>query len=314
MSEIILHHYAASPFAEKVRVLLGYKGLAWRSVDIPVVMPKPDLLALTGGYRKTPVLQIGCDVYCDTPRIARALDALAPERPIFRAEQAATSMASGRFFDRELFLGAIAMAFHPSVAASSAVALGGPDKVAAFAEDRARFMGSAPVRPPRREDGRVVVMETLRQLDSQLRLTGPFLTGESFGWVDACAYHPLWTLRSNTALAPLLDEYPDVLRWMDAIAAFGHGRPTILSADDALAACRSAKPALQPGPQLSLERLELGAFVEIAANDYGMEPTVGRLVHVGADALAIARHDERAGAVVVHFPRIGFVVKARRAD
>jgi len=70
MADIILHHFDASPFAEKVRVALGIKGLAWHSVEIPMVMPKPDLVALTGGYRKTPVMQIGADVYCDTARIA----------------------------------------------------------------------------------------------------------------------------------------------------------------------------------------------------------------------------------------------------
>lgn len=41
---------------------------------IPPVMPKPDLVALTGGYRKTPVLQVGADVYCDTALIARRLE------------------------------------------------------------------------------------------------------------------------------------------------------------------------------------------------------------------------------------------------
>jgi hypothetical protein len=66
MSELILHHYPTSPFAEKARLLLGFKGLSWRSVHISPVMPKPDLTALTGGYRKTPVLQIGADIYCDT--------------------------------------------------------------------------------------------------------------------------------------------------------------------------------------------------------------------------------------------------------
>ncbi|MDH5175928.1 MAG: glutathione S-transferase N-terminal domain-containing protein, partial [Gammaproteobacteria bacterium] len=54
MSELILHHFDWSPYAEKVRVLLGIKGLAWRSVQIPMISPKPDLTALTGGYRKTP--------------------------------------------------------------------------------------------------------------------------------------------------------------------------------------------------------------------------------------------------------------------
>ena len=75
MHELILHHYPTSPFAEKGRLLLGFKQLSWRSVMIPPVMPKPDLTALTGGYRKTPVLQIGADIYCDTALIARRLEA-----------------------------------------------------------------------------------------------------------------------------------------------------------------------------------------------------------------------------------------------
>ncbi len=44
-----------------VRVAFGIKGLAWKSVIIPRILPKPDLMPLTGGYRKTPVLQIGAD-------------------------------------------------------------------------------------------------------------------------------------------------------------------------------------------------------------------------------------------------------------
>jgi glutathione S-transferase len=52
-----------SPFSEKIRLILGYKKLAWKSVIIPRMMPKPDVVALTGGYRRTPVLQIGADIY-----------------------------------------------------------------------------------------------------------------------------------------------------------------------------------------------------------------------------------------------------------
>src|SRR5262245_49317040 len=74
MRELILHHYDISPYAEKIRAIMGFKRLAWRSVHIPIVMPKPDLTALTGGYRLTPVLQIGADVYCDTKVIARRLE------------------------------------------------------------------------------------------------------------------------------------------------------------------------------------------------------------------------------------------------
>ena len=36
----------------KIRCLLGYKNASYQTVEIPVIMPKPDLMALTGGYRK----------------------------------------------------------------------------------------------------------------------------------------------------------------------------------------------------------------------------------------------------------------------
>ena len=77
MTEPILHHYPVSPFAEKIRTMLGFKRLGWKSVQIPVVLPKHDVVALTGGYRKTPILQIGADIYCDTALIARVLERLA---------------------------------------------------------------------------------------------------------------------------------------------------------------------------------------------------------------------------------------------
>ena len=62
MTELILHHYPGSPFSEKVRVVLGMKGMRWRSVMVPSLLPKPDVVALTGGYRRSPFMQIGADI------------------------------------------------------------------------------------------------------------------------------------------------------------------------------------------------------------------------------------------------------------
>jgi glutathione S-transferase len=73
-NEIIFHHYPTSPFSEKIRLIFGIKKLVWRSVEIPNMMPKPDLVPLTGGYRRTPVMQIGADIICDTQLIARELE------------------------------------------------------------------------------------------------------------------------------------------------------------------------------------------------------------------------------------------------
>src|SRR5580658_4685038 len=95
----ILHHYAMSPFAEKIRTILGFKNLEWTSVDIPRVLPKPDVVALTGGYRKTPVLQIGADIYCDTALIAKVLERLKPTPSLFPADSAALASTLAQWAD-----------------------------------------------------------------------------------------------------------------------------------------------------------------------------------------------------------------------
>src|SRR5437773_3676520 len=102
MSDIILDHYCESPYAEKIRLILGFKRLAWRSVIIPMIMPKPGLTALTGGYRKTPVLQLGAEIYCDTDLITRTIERLHPEPSLFPDDGAALSYMLGAW-QQELF-------------------------------------------------------------------------------------------------------------------------------------------------------------------------------------------------------------------
>jgi glutathione S-transferase len=92
---LLLHHYDEAPFAEKIRLIFGIKGLSWNSVIIPSAMPKPDLMPLTGGYRRTPVLQIGADIYCDTQLIAAVLERLYPTPTIFPDGNAGLAYALG---------------------------------------------------------------------------------------------------------------------------------------------------------------------------------------------------------------------------
>src|ERR1044072_9566675 len=92
----ILHHYDFSNYSEKVRIALGYKSAHWYSVTVPSVLPKPDLVALTGGYRHTPVLQIGADIYCDTRLIADELDRRFPERPLLLPQTRGLALPVGR--------------------------------------------------------------------------------------------------------------------------------------------------------------------------------------------------------------------------
>src|SRR6202142_4607979 len=128
MTDIILHHYDMSPYSEKVRLGLGLKGLAWGSVEVPVIMPKPNLTALTGGYRKTPVLQIGADIYCDSQLIMRELERRHPTPSFYPAGHGAAD-ALAWWAEKTTFSPAAGIVFAKR-----------PPPLA-FLEDRAKFSG-----------------------------------------------------------------------------------------------------------------------------------------------------------------------------
>src|SRR5882757_5183045 len=130
MTDIILHHYDTSPYSEKVRLGFGLKGLAWASVELPQIMPKPNLTALTGDYRKTPVLQIGADIYCDSQLIMRELERRYPTPSFYPAGHGAAD-ALAWWAEKTTFLPAVSIAFakRPEVL---------PEE---FLEDRVKFSG-----------------------------------------------------------------------------------------------------------------------------------------------------------------------------
>ena len=236
------------------------------------------------------------------------LDEIAPARPVYRPEQTAVAIPAARWFDRHLFFAVLPLMLQPAAWAATEASMGA-EAFAGFLRDRGPMMAAARVKPPALGDARVLFDQTLRSLDAQLGAAGPFLSGDAIGWVDFCAYHPLWMLRSTGVLASELVAFAHVTRWMERVAALGHGDPQPLCASDALAICRSSAPrsrAEASGP--ALEGIALGSTIEVAADDYALEPSAGRLVMATLDELAIERHDDRAGRVVVHFPRMGYRV------
>src|ERR1700759_1617078 len=106
---IILHHFDQSPFSEKIRLIFGLKNIAWTSVQISRIMPRPDLMPLTGGYRKTPVMQIGADIYCDTQIIVRELERRFPAPAIVRDK--GLSYGIGQWVDKPFFQAVIPLVF-----------------------------------------------------------------------------------------------------------------------------------------------------------------------------------------------------------
>jgi glutathione S-transferase len=307
MSELILHHYPNSPFAEKVRLILGHKQLAWKSVFIPMIMPKPDLAALTGGYRKTPVLQIGADIYCDTALICDVLEQLSPTPTIHPDAVKGAACIVAQWADSALFTAAMAYNFQPAGVAQ--VFAGAPaEGVQAFVADRAAMRSGAPRMAS--TDAAATYKSYLGRIANML-LGQDFLFGAQPCVADFAAYHPLWFTQERTpALAGILDAAPEVQSWMARMKAIGHGTPGKCSAQEALQIACSSTPAAVQGDVFQDEHgIALGSQVVIAADNFGLEPTEGKLVAATRTRYTLHRTDDRAGTVHVHFPRVGFTLK-----
>lgn len=305
MTDLILHHFDASPFSEKVRLVLGLKRLNWKSVKVPLRLPKPDVVALTGGYRRTPFLQIGADIYCDTALMCRVIDRLAPEPPLYPPAATGMQHVLAQWADTALFWAAVPYTLQP---AGFAYAFGNvpPEEVQALAADRAAM--TAGMRRVTRVDATAQLTSYLGWLESLLAGGQAFLLGDAPCIADVAVAHSLWFIRLAPPVAGVLAPFGKLAAWYDRVIAFGHGRDEPLSSGDAIAiAARTgahAPAAVEPGLGF-----EAGAPVTVAATDYGTDPIAGTLVGLSISEVAIERRDERAGTVHVHFPRIGFQIK-----
>jgi len=306
---LILHHYPMSPFSEKIRLVLGFKQLAWQSVIIPTIMPKPDLVALTGGYRKTPVLQIGADMYCDTALICRVLEQREPTPSLYPDSiNAALADTLAQWADGTLFWAA--MGYNLQKAGLEELFASQPAQaVKDFAADRSAMANG--LSRPRASDATVAYRAYLQRLAAML--TGQaFLLGPQPCLADFAAYHPLWFTRTQVpGMASILHTVPGVLAWMDRMAAFGHGEMSRLSATDAIATCAlDARSGGQNDSEFQDDHgIPLGSQVSITAESFGSEATLGELVEATRHHYTLRREDPRAGVVRVHFPRIGYVLK-----
>jgi glutathione S-transferase len=311
MPDLILHHYPMSPFAEKARLMLGFKGLAWKSVFIPSVMPKPDVVALTGGYRRTPLLQIGADIYCDTALIATVLEHLKPAPVLFPEHLKGVTRIVSQWADSTLFWAAMGHTLSPKGAAAM-FGKQPPEVGQAFAADRSAMRNG--MTSLRAGDAASAYRSYLRRLANMLH-EQPFLFGDAPCIADFAAYHPLWFTRVvNPPMAGILDATPGVLSWMDRMAALGHGQPAKFTSTEAIAVAAAAEPAPLADEAFQDDHgIALGSRVTVAAESFGPETTGGTLIAATRTHYTLERTDDRAGRVHVHFPRIGYVLKEVRA-
>ncbi|MCV2369094.1 glutathione S-transferase family protein [Roseateles oligotrophus] len=305
MTELILHHYAGSPFSEKIRLILGYKGLAWQGVTVPVICPKPDVLALTGGYRRTPFLQIGADIFCDSALIAEVVEARQPTPSLFPPETAGAERILAQWADRQLFWAAASYTLQPAGAA--AIFAGAPPEFrAAFAADRALMTAGS--ERPSSLDAAAELHSYLSWLEHMLADGRPFLLGAAATLADFSVAQSIWFIRLAPPVASILEPHQRLSAWFERIAAFGHGQRGKSDSLAAIEIARSAGPQEPVNVQAGLG-FEQGDKVQVNASDYARDPVCGELVGLNQSRISLRRVDERAGCVHVHFPRIGYALR-----
>ena len=313
MHDLILHHYASSPFSEKIRLVLGHKKLPWKSVLVPPIMPKPDVLALTGGYRKTPVLQVGADIYCDTALICDVLEHVRPEPTLYPPHLKGACRIFAQWADSTLVWAAMGYNLQPKGAAH-VFAKAPPDAAKAFSEDRKAMSGNmVRLRPG---DATCAYRSYLRRI-ANMADEHDFLFGMEPCVADFAAYHGIWYTRTQVpVLADILNATPSIGEWANRMEKIGHGPMSKLTAADAVAIAQAAEPA-PSGANLLIDSafqddhgIPLGTRVTVAAESFGNEPTEGELIAATRTHYSLRREDARAGVVHVHFPRLGYVLRA----
>jgi glutathione S-transferase len=313
MHDLILHNYASSPFSEKIRLILGYKKLPWKSVHVPPILPKPDVVALTGGYRRTPVLQVGADLYCDTALICDVLEHVRPDPTLYPPHLKGVCRIFAQWADSTLFWAAMGYNLQPRGAAH-VFAKAPPEAAKAFAEDRkAMTTNMVRLRPG---DATSAYRSYLRRI-ANMADEHDFLFGVDPCVADFSAYHGIWYTRTQVPpLADILNATPSVNEWANRMEAIGHGAASKLTSADAIAIAKAAEPAAA-GANLLVDSafqddhaIPLGSRVTIAPESFGNEPTEGELIAATRTHYSLRREDARAGVVHVHFPRLGYVLRA----
>lgn len=304
MAEIILHHYSLSTFSEKVRVALGLKGLAYRSVDIPPAPPRPLLAPLTGGYRRVPVLQVGADIFCDTNIILPALERLHPQPTLYPAGCEGIARGFGFAWERQMWVPTIGVLAH----------FLGDMFPPEFVKDRKEgYLGfdiskaaMAPLLPGHLQHlhGQYAWLKILLADGRQ------FIFGDAPSALDLACFQTTALMRQNCPLSELdaMVDMAVLLPWYGRVAALGHGKPEPMSEQQAFDIARDASPlpVTHISPNGDPGGLQAGTEVSVTPDDNARVTVTGTLVAASDSEVVILRRDAQAGDLHIHFPRLGY--------
>jgi glutathione S-transferase len=302
MSQVILHHYPLSPYSEKIRLALGLKAVSWNSVEIPIWTPRPKLTPMTGGYRRTPILQVGADFYCDTLHILRAVEKLGTSGALYPKGQESLAKAFGWWIEKGSFMNAVCLTIGNM-----------PGLPQELIEER-RPLFRVNLDPEALRPKRALYLQRLNAhiawLAEALADGRDFMLGNAPSAADLSAYHPIWFARQNGGDVNELIAFPKTSDpWFKRVEAIGHGKFSEMTSDQAIDAAKASEPNDPDGwlPEAQNLGLRRGDWVSVTPDDYG-NPVYGSLLAWSVDEIVIRHEDSSVGKVNLRFPRVGFDV------
>jgi glutathione S-transferase len=305
-NSLILHHYDYSPYAEKIRLMLGLTNTHWYSSLTSVKPPRASVDPLTGGYRRIPVAQIGADIFCDSALIADELSGLTNEPSLDVKLLDDQSKALMEKAEKEAFFAAVG-AVPPLRILGTMLRSFGPLGMYRFVKDRESLMQGGTVRPPKGERAVKIIRALLDDLEARLQHQ-PWIAGDKASIADFAIYHPLWLHVFCSRRE--LDAGPNVKDWYQRVTQIGHGNSEQISQEQVFNIARESEPRPLPDGECSNPEL-IGKRVSVAPVDYGIVPVEGVLAASSDTRIVLARETQDLGLLHVHFPREGYSLAAR---
>ena len=300
MTDLILHSYDGSPFTQRVLKMLAIKRASWSWVETPMMMPKEDLVALTGGYRGTPVLQVGADVYIDSQRIARELEQRIPEPTLFPGGNAGLGYAMVKYADSYFRAGLL-----------MAIGLTSPSWPEEFRADRQKLFPDIDFAKVDVEHAKSQLRAHASLVELQLQDGRRFLAGDAPGMLDIHAWTVPWFARQwMPVVNELFAAFPRMKEWEARVAALGEGERQQITAAEAFAVARASRPLAGTIDADDVLGLRAGEVVEVGPEEEMRRGDVrGEVVAANPNEIAVRHEHPHCGEVVVHFPRLGYRVR-----
>jgi glutathione S-transferase len=285
---------------------LDYKKIPYSFVKIPMVANRPLRNPLDGGYRRTPILQIGSDIYCDTHCIIQEIERRWPTPTLFPKTQSGADI-TGIAWGMTAWTDAL---MFKTVAAQLPMST----FPQAFVQDRANLNGVKNFDAKKADALSPYEAERLRSqlvwLETQLQGGKWVLDTQELSLADFNVAMPLWFIQSLRK-DKLLENFPAVKSWMGRFfSAFSKSKPTKMTAEEALEIAKNTPSTTQEAVDINEPNgLKPGDLVSVMPVDTGRIPVVGKDVSSSANHVALRRKCAETGIeTVIHFPRSGFLV------